>query len=161
MNATPPTAHFDIQDLVQAIAAATVDDPLLQLTPAQWDRLTPYLQPIALAAGQLLFKQGAADRTLYFVESGSVSVHCEDAQGEVRLARVGAGSAVGEGSFFSRELRSATVLAAAPARLWCLSPVRFDELTEQRPDLALAVAMAAGAVVAKRLVTRRRRDAIT
>jgi CRP/FNR family cyclic AMP-dependent transcriptional regulator len=156
MNATPPTAHFDIQDLVQAIAAATVDDPLLQLTPAQWDRLTPYLQPIALAAGQLLFKQGAADRTLYFVESGSVSVHCEE-----RLARVGAGSAVGEGSFFSRELRSATVLAAAPARLWCLSPVRFDELTEQRPDLALAVAMAAGAVVAKRLVTRRRRDAIT
>lgn len=162
MNATPPPARFDIQDLIQAIASTKVDDQLLlQLTPAQWETLTPYLQPLALAAGQVLFKQGAADRTLYLVESGNLSVHYEDEQGEVRLAIVSAGSAVGEGSFFSRAPRSATVQAGMPARLWSLTPLRFAELTNRRPELALAVAMAAGAVVSKRMVNRRRRDAVT
>ncbi len=162
MNAMPPPARFDIQDLIHAIAQARVDDLLLlQLTPAQWQELGPYLQPLALAPGQVLFKQGAADRTLYLIESGNLSVHYEDEQGEVRLAIVSAGSAVGEGSFFSRAPRSATVQAGMAARLWSLSPMRFSELSNRKPELALAVAMAAGAVVAKRLSNRRRRDAVT
>lgn len=162
MNTMQPPARFDIQDLATAIAQSRVDDLLLlQLTPAQWGALAPYLQPLALAAGQVLFKQGAADRTLYLVESGNLSVHYEDDQGEVRLAIVGAGSAVGEGSFFSRAPRSATVQAGMSARLWSLSPMRYGELSNRRPELALAVAMAAGAVVAKRLTNRRRRDAVT
>lgn len=160
MTATPPSP--DIQDLAQAVAAATVDDRLLlELGPAQWEALAPYLQTLVLHAGQVLFKQGAADRTLYLVEHGTLSVHCEDEQGEVRLAVVGPGSAVGEGSFFSRGLRSATVQAAGPTRLWCLSPACFDALAQQRPELALSVSMAAGAVVAKRLVNARRRNAVT
>lgn len=162
MNAMPPPARFDIQDLIHTIAQARVDDPLLlQLTPAQWQELGLYLQPLALAPGQVLFKQGAADRTLYLIESGNLSVHYEDEQGEVRLAIVSAGSAVGEGSFFSRAPRSATVQAGMAARLWSLSPMRFAELSNRKPELALAVAMAAGAVVAKRLASRRRRDAVT
>lgn len=162
MNAMPPPARFDIQDLIHAIAHARVDDLLLlQLTPAQWQELALYLQPLALAPGQVLFKQGAADRTLYMIESGNLSVHYEDDQGEVRLAIVSPGSAVGEGSFFSRAPRSATVQAGMAARLWSLSPMRFGELSNRKPELALAVAMAAGAVVAKRLSNRRRRDAVT
>lgn len=163
MTATPsPPSSSNIQELAQAIAVATVDDRLLlELAPAQWEALAPYLQTLALATDQVLFKQGAADRTLYLIESGSLSVHCEDEQGEVRLAIVGPGSAVGEGSFFSRGLRSATVQAGVPTRLWYLSPVRFDALTRQRPDLALAVSMAAGAVVARRLLNARRRNAVT
>ncbi len=158
----PPPARFDIQDLINAIAQTKVDDALLlSLTPAQWEVLAPFLQPLALAAGQVLFKQGAADRTLYLIESGNLSVHYEDAQGEVRLAIVGAGSAIGEGSFFSRTPRSATVQAGMPARLWSLSPMRFGELSNRKPELALAIAMAAGAVVAKRLANRRKRDAVT
>lgn len=162
MNAMPPPASFDIQDLIDAIAQTRVDDLLLlQLTPAQWQEFAPYLQPLALAPGQVLFKQGAADRTLYLIESGNLSVHYEDEQGEVRLAIVSAGSAVGEGSFFSRAPRSATVQAGMAARLWSLSPLRFSELSNRKPELALAVAMAAGAVVAKRLSNRRRHHAVT
>jgi CRP/FNR family cyclic AMP-dependent transcriptional regulator len=162
MNAIAPPAKFDIQDLIHAIAHARVADLMpLQLTAAQWDGLALYLQPLALSPGQVLFKQGAADRTLYLIESGNLSVHYEDEQGEVRLAIVGAGSAVGEGSFFSRMPRSATVQAGMSTRLWSLSPLRFGELSNRKPELALAVAMAAGAVVAKRLANRRRRDAVT
>ena len=80
MNAVIPTpTRLDLQGLVHAIAQASAEDSLTNpLNSEQWDTLSAYLQPCSLAAGQLLFNQGAADRTLYLVESGSLSVHFED-----------------------------------------------------------------------------------
>lgn len=153
---------LEVQGLIDAIAHNKGDDGLiLTLTNMQWETLTNYMHAATMAAGQILFKQGAVDRTLYFVESGSLSVHYEDALGRIRLAIVGAGSAVGEGSFFSRMPRSATVQVGSACKLWSLSPLRFGELSNRKPEIALEVAMAAGAVVAKRLAHRRNRVAVT
>lgn len=131
------------------------------LSPAQWDVVSSYLLPVVLPAGQVLFTQGAADRTLYFVESGSLSVHYQDEKERLRLAIVGSGSVLGEGAFFSHRPRSATVQASAPSKLWSLTAIRFTELTNRQPAIALGLAMAAGAVLAKRLGNRRRRVAAT
>ncbi|NMM81647.1 Crp/Fnr family transcriptional regulator [Acidovorax sp. SRB_14] len=163
MNAaTPAVASPDVQGLVQAIVQANAEDSLGNpLTPQQWDTLSAYLLPHTLAAGQVLFTQGAIDRTLYLVESGSLSVHCEDEKARLRLAIVGAGSVVGEGAFFSHRPRNASVQAAAPSRLWGLTALRFSELANRQPAIALGVSMAAGAVLAKRLGNRRRRVAAT
>ena len=95
------------------------------------------------------------------VESGSLSVHYQDEKERLRLAIVGAGSVVGEGAFFSNRARSATVQASAPSKLWSLTAIRFTELTNRQPAIALGLAMAAGAVLAKRLGNRRRRVAAT
>ena len=164
MNATPHAApQYDLQGLIGAIAQAHAEDSLSpnMLTPAQWETLAPYLQPCVLAASQVLFSQGTNDRTLYLIESGSLSVHYEDEKARLRLALVAAGSEVGEGAFFSMRPRSATVQAAAPCKLWGLSALRFTELSNRQPAIALGVAMGAGAVLAKRLGNRRRRVAAT
>lgn len=165
MNAAiPHTApKYDMQGLISAITQATAEDSLGggMLAPAQWEVLAPYLQPSVLAASQVLFGQGTNDRTLYFVESGSLSVHYEDEKARLRLALVAAGSVVGEGAFFSHRPRSATVQAAAPCKLWGLSALRFTELSNRQPAIALGISMAAGAVLAKRLGNRRRRIAAT
>jgi CRP/FNR family cyclic AMP-dependent transcriptional regulator len=79
------------------------------------------MQSSTLAPGQVLITQGAEDRTLYFVESGMLTVHFEDATGKIRLAAVGAGSVVGEGGFFSYMARSATVQAGSACKLWALT----------------------------------------
>ena len=101
MNAvTPSSTKLDLQGLINAIAQSDADDSLNNpLKPEQWDILTAYLQPCTLAAGQLLFNQGASDRTLYMVESGSLSVHYEDEKGRLRMAIVAPGTVVGEGRF--------------------------------------------------------------
>ncbi|MDB5847183.1 MAG: Crp/Fnr family transcriptional regulator [Rhodoferax sp.] len=157
-----PSTSLDAQGLVDAIAHNHSEDGLiLALSTSQWETLSNYMQPVTMAAGQILFKQGAVDRTLYFVESGSLSVHFEDKQGRIRLAIVGAGSAVGEGGFFSHMPRSATVQVGSACRLWSLSPMRFTELSHRKPEIALQVAMAAGAVVAKRLANSKYRAAVT
>jgi hypothetical protein len=101
----------DLQALIAAIAHAPTEDRLdLTLPPLQWETLGAYLLPQSLEPGQVLFQRDQADRTLYFVESGTLSVHLEDEKGRLRLAMVGAGSVVGEGAFFS------TCRAAPPCR---------------------------------------------
>jgi CRP/FNR family cyclic AMP-dependent transcriptional regulator len=158
----PLPGALEVQGLIDAIAHNQSEDGLiLLLSVSQWETLANYMQPVAMAAGQILFKQGAVDRTLYFVESGTLSVHFEDRQGRIRLAMVGAGSAVGEGGFFSHMPRSATVQVGSACRLWSLSPMRFTELSNRKPEIALQVAMAAGAVVAKRLANSKYRAAVT
>jgi CRP-like cAMP-binding protein len=163
MNApTPVVSKVDLQGLIDAIAQANADDSMTNpLTPAQWDVLSSYLLPVVLPAGQVLFNQGATDRTLYLVESGSLSVHYQDEKERLRLAIVGAGSVVGEGAFFSHRTRSATVQASGPCKLWSLPAIRFTELSNRQPAIALGLAMAAGGVLAKRLGNRRRRVAAT
>ena len=163
MNAiTPIASKIDLTGLLSAIAQADADDSMSNpLTPAQWDTVSAYLQPYAVPAGHVLVSQGATDRTLYLVESGSLSVHYQDEKERLRLAIVGPGSVVGEGAFFSMRPRSATVQASAPTKLWTLTALRFTELTNRQPAIALGLAMAAGAVLAKRLGNRRRRVAAT
>ncbi len=161
-TAPAPNNKSDIKTLLAAIGADTTEASLaLALTAAQWDTLSAYMQPMEIAAGKILIAQGAEDRTLYFVESGMLTVHFEDATGKIRLAAVGAGAVVGEGGFFSRMARSATVQAGSACRLWTLSPMRFTELANRQTNIALALAMALGAIMARRLISNRRRVAVT
>lgn len=161
---TPFSSHDkpDIKALLEAVTN-NPNDPTLShmLTQAQWAVLSGYMQSSMLAPGQVLITQGAEDRTLYFVESGMLTVHFEDAAGKIRLAAVGAGSVVGEGGFFSYMARSATVQAGSACKLWALTPMRFSELSNRHPNVALALAMALGAIMAKRVVSNRRRIAVT
>lgn len=153
---------FDLRGLIQAIHTNQSNDvfsPVLHT--AQWELLAGYLTPFSLMQGQVLIEQGALDRTLYMVESGQLSVHYKDGKERVRLAIVGPGSAVGEGSFFTRGPRGATVQAAGPSKIWCLTPIRFTELSNRQPAVALEVAMALGSLVARRLVNKPKRVAVT
>lgn len=151
-----------MKDLMEAIDKNASNDAFSPaLTTAQWEVLANYLQPMAVKQGQKLIEQNATDRTLYLIESGGLSVHYEDDKGRVRIAMVAAGSAVGEGAFFSRNPRSATVQAASPGKVWCLTAIRFTELSNRRPEVALEVAMALGALVSRRLVNKPKRVAVT
>ena len=163
MNAPLPTSvKFDIQALIKVIKQSeSLDAFTPHLTLQQWDLLAGYLQPFALTQGQKLIEQGALDRTLYLIESGTLSVHYEDDKGRVRLAMVEAGSAVGEGAFFSRQPRNATVQAASTAKIWCLTPIRFTELSNRQPAVALEIAMGLGSLVSRRLMNKPRRVAVT
>lgn len=158
--------HFSHQPNIQGLLAAFVqnhgEDALSKtVTPANWAALATYMQCFTLAPEQILIKQGLLDRTLYFVETGSLSVHVEDEARAVRLAVVGAGSVLGEGGFFSHLPRNATVQSATQCRIWRIEPPRFAELSHRLPAAALALTMALGAIVCKRMLDRQRQIAIT
>jgi len=155
-------ARDQFKGLLAAIEANGSDDSMSRLVPVRhWETIAEYLQLFTLAAGQELIRQGGTDRSLYFVEEGNLTVHYEDAHGRIRLAVLGPGAALGEGSFFSRLPRSATVHAAAACKLWRLSIPRFEDLSRRDPSVALSLALALGSVVAVRLQTQRKRTAVT
>lgn len=159
MSASTPQ---DLSALIQAMTTSVATDTAQSaLNAAQWELLAPYLQPISLAASEVLFAEGALDRNLYLLEYGSLSVHYQDSKERIRLALVGPGSIVGEGAFFAHRPRKATVQAAAPSRLWCLTAMRFTELANRQPALGLALVTMAGQVLARRAGDSRRRVAST
>lgn len=163
MNAPlPATIHFDVQGLIHAVAHNQSKDAFHPaLTPKQWELFGTYLQPFAVRQGQVVIEQDASDRTVYFVETGALTVHYEDDKGRLRLASVEAGSAVGEGAFFTRLPRTATVQAASACKLWSLNPIRFTELINRQPQLAVEIALALGSLVSRRLANRPKRVAVT
>lgn len=163
MNAPlPGNLRFNIHGLAQAIAHCHASDALrFQFSAPHWEILASYMQPFALGSGQVLIEQGATDRTLYFIESGTLSVHFEDDKSRIRMALVGPGSVVGEGAFFSHQPRNATVQASGDCKLWCLTPMRFTELANRHSPVALELTLAMAAVMARRLYIRPKRVAVT
>lgn len=163
MHVTPPTSlQFDIKALAQSMRHSSALDAVpLNLGETQWPLFANYLQPVALKQGQALIEQGVKDRTVYFVESGTLTVHYEDDKERVRIAVVGSGSVLGEGAFFSHLPRSATVHAGSECRLWCMTPLRFRELSIRHPEIALDVTVAMSAVLARRMYNKPKRVAVT
>lgn len=159
---TVPSARADIKALASAMRQSHALDAVpLNLTDLQWNTLSGYLQPVMLRQGQALIEQGVKDRTVYFVESGTLTVHYEDSHDRIRIAVVGEGSLLGEGAFFSHLPRSATVTAGSDCRLWCLTPLRFRELCTRSPEVALELTVAMSAVLARRMYNKPKRVAVT
>ncbi len=123
--------------------------------------IAPYLQPFALPPSQVLIPQGTLDRTVYFLESGGLSVHFEDYKGRVHLAIVNPGSAVGEAGFFSNMPRNATAQSVGECRLWKLHYSKFLELSQNQPSVAVALAMGLAATITKRMTDRRKKVSVT
>lgn len=156
------TLRFDLGGLAQAITSCQATDALqFKLAQPQLEALAGYLRPEELRASQVLMAQGTSDRTVYFIETGTLSVHYEDEKGRVRMAMVGPGTVVGEGAFFAHQPRSATVQASSVSKVWALTAQRFSELAHRHPAIALELVLAMGGVMAKRLYNRPKRVAVT
>ena len=66
---------MDINALVQALQTLNAEDAFrARLSVDQWRLIAPYLTRHEIRAGDLLIKQGDADRTMYFLEQGSLQI---------------------------------------------------------------------------------------
>lgn len=155
-----PKKH-DLGGLIAAISRHQDDGALGRLEPHHWSVLGDYLNPCVLPRGHLLISQGAQDRKLYFLEAGSLKVDLKTAAGFVQLAILAPGTVVGEGSFFSRLTRSSSVAAYSECTIWELTPTDFTNLSRHHPTVALALAMALGAILATRTLDLSKRLAVT
>ena len=152
----------DVSGLISAISRNKEDGTLARfLEPQRWSVLADYLRPSVLQRGRLLISQGALDRKLYFLESGSLKVDLRTNTGFVQLAILAPGTVVGEGSFFSHLVRNSSVTAYSECKVWELSPEDFSTLSKQHPTVALALSMALGAILATRMLDLSKRIAVT
>ena len=144
---------MDITALVQALQTLNAEDAFRpRLSVDQWRLIAPYLTRHDIRAGDLLIKQGDADRTMYFLEQGSLQIFVTGGPpGSNRIAILRAGSVVGEPGLFGDSPRMANVEAMTPCTVWALRGPRLEELAMRVPALALELLRAAGGVMAIRM----------
>jgi CRP-like cAMP-binding protein len=144
---------MEIDELVQAIQTLNAEDAFrARLTLEQWRLVSSYLTRHEIRAGDLLIKQGDADRTMYFLAQGSLQVFITGGPpGSNRIAILRAGSVVGEPGPFGDSPRMANVEAMTPCVVFALRGPRLEELAQRLPALALELLRAAGGVMAVRM----------
>lgn len=153
---------MQILDLDSAIASfrkgsasSTSDDVVV--TPSwsddDWRNLFAFTSIYTVGAGEALIRRGVPERTLYFVTRGRLEVVLDttDRLSMGHLTRVGAGSVLGEQSFFDGQPRSASAWAIEDCDVAAMSPDQFAAFEEAHPGLARALLFALGRILAGRL----------
>ena len=145
--------RMDIDELVRAVQTLNAEDAFRpRLSFDQWRTLAPYLARHEIRAGDMLIKQGDADRSMYMLAQGSLQVFVTGGPpGSARIAILRTGSIVGEPGLFNDGPRMANVEAMTPCVVWALRGPRFEELAQRLPALALELLRAAGNVMAVRM----------
>ena len=134
--------------------ASSGNDGLLlaDASDEEWATLLAHTRNRRFSPGDAIVTAGASDQSLYLVLEGQLDVLAERGRrGYRRLASVGAGSVIGELSFFDGGGRSALVRAVTPAVLAEMSRSEFDALAAASPDLARRLLFDLGRILAQRL----------
>jgi CRP-like cAMP-binding protein len=144
---------MDITALVRAIENLKAEDAFpLRLNASQWQRLAHAMERRELATGDLLIRRGDRERVAYLLEEGALQVFVTGGPpGSHRIARLRAGSIVGEPGLFIDAPRMASVEAMTPCVLWSLTHDKLDALSSEEPKIMLALLHAAGCVMAVRM----------
>lgn len=126
---------------------------LSQWDEPEWARLFSYTAERPFRASEVVIHRGTADRALYFVTAGALEVGVTQVDGVTisPLARIGAGSVIGEQSFFDGQPRSANVWAVSDGELLSLPLEDFARFSEAEPALARDLLFALGCVLSARL----------
>lgn len=94
---------------------------------------------LQIPAGTVLIKQGAPAYELYFIESGQVTAQLEQpGQSPVRLETMGYGQVVGELGFYSRQARTASVVADQDSVVYRLTRANLIQMETADPQAAAA-----------------------
>lgn len=108
--------------------------PFAALTPDQTHALSMKIRPLAVAAGEIVVRQGDEGDTAFLVMKGRLDAVLEAADGtEKRLSTMRAGMLFGETALLNRTPRNATVRAVEPSELLVLSRADIlDAMTSVR-----------------------------
>ncbi len=93
-----------------------------------------------LAEGDVLMRKGDAGDSLFMINEGWFKIVTQDAQGgELIINKTGPGETLGEMALLDEAPRSATVIALSAAKVLELKKDAFQEILDQRPDVALSL----------------------
>ncbi len=84
---------------------------------------------------QVIVRAGENDPSLYFVNSGAVTLSCQCDNKEIFLKRLLPGEVIGVGPFFSVSVWTVTMTAQAAAQIHVLPRHKFQELKKGHPNV--------------------------
>jgi CRP/FNR family transcriptional regulator, cyclic AMP receptor protein len=126
---------------------------LADASERDWADLLALADRRLFAAGETVIGTGDTSRSLYLVLDGTLEVLQTGGRlsRSRRIATVGSGSVIGEVAFFDGAARSAEVKAMTAGEVAELTPSDISALASRRPELACAVLLDLGRILAQRL----------
>ena len=98
-----------------------------------------YLQKMQVPSEHFVFRPGDFADTLYFIESGQVTVILHLKEGKARRLRtLGAGMILGEHSFYLGTCHTTSAIADQPSTLYGLSNASLEAMRQEQPQVAAA-----------------------
>ena len=125
-------------------------------TATDWAKVFAVAERLEVPAGVAVVQAGERDRALYLITEGTVVVRLP--RDEAAFKEIEAPAVVGELAFFDGEPRSATLEAVTDVEAARLDADGFDRLSATEPELARAMLLDLGRILAGRL--RRASDLI-
>jgi small-conductance mechanosensitive channel/CRP-like cAMP-binding protein len=122
--------------------AALASVPVLaSVAPDQLDELARSVSTQRFGRGEVLFRQGEQGDTLVIVLSGELEILADDRDGaQQHVARVSAGSFVGERALMTGEARSATAIASVDTVAIVIAKADMLALLQRDAELAARIA---------------------
>lgn len=116
------------------------------------------LQKIILQPKMHLFEQDDEGYSMYFLESGEMSVilYDKDKSSSIRLSKVGPGSIMGELGLFTNGKRSATVIAETTCVIYKLSQASLKELEKSNPNVIISFQKGILNIISEKLIKTNR-----
>ncbi|USG66864.1 SLC13 family permease [Brevibacillus ruminantium] len=109
-----------------------------QLSNMELAKLLGKLEQQTAAIGTVLFRQGDPGDKLFLIKSGKLELFVEaPGGGSAQLISVlGEGDTLGEMAMLTREVRSATAVAATDAELYIIDRETFEQLLVEQPSIS-------------------------
>ena len=124
-----------------------------QLDEVTWGALSEVLVRRTTNSQECLIREGAENRSVYFLESGLVRVYRSEGDARLQLAVLGPGAVVGEATFFSPSLRGASVETLEASPVWELTSEGYETLSRRSPAAASHLCRYLGAVLVGRMLS--------
>lgn len=126
---------------------------LAEWSDENWNKLLDRTQSKPFRTSEVVIQRGALDRALHFVVAGALEVGVTQVDGVSisALAKITAGSIVGEQSFFDGQPRSTNVYAVSDGELLRLEYEEFLQFSQDEPELTRDLLFAMGRILSSRL----------
>lgn len=102
----------------------------------QINNFISYFEKVVILPGNILFHEGDASDSLYYIESGEITISRSNMQDAQRLSKIGAGDIVGEMGLYTNKNRFADAIATEKTVLYRLSIENFQKMNRQDSEAA-------------------------
>lgn len=150
-----------IDALIAAVRRTKGPESRHYLDEGTWDALSHVLVRRTTGEQEALIREGSANRSVYFLESGLVRVFRSEGESRLQLAVLGAGAVLGDVTFFAPALRGASVETLEPTPVWELTAQGYEALSTRAPMAALQLCRYLGAVLVSRMLSGTGRMLVT
>jgi predicted acylesterase/phospholipase RssA len=110
-----------------------------EITDEQLKQVFSIAEVLHFDAGQYIFQEGDGDNALYIVLSGRLRALHQTEHGQQVLGDIAAGEPVGELALFTKEPRSASVVAIRKSTVLQIDEADYAALTHQYPNFAFTL----------------------